>query len=439
MKRCILIICILASAVLSLGAQQMQVERFVRVRHGLLTHRTAETDKKQALIDFYTNEKGFTFQPDGRDAVSAEEAEGRISLPMPDGTTYIVISHPDYGQLTWKVPGKPLRRKRHYEAELLTFSPDKEFRFGSQWAVFYVEPENALVTVDTLLNVVRTGSLQLLLPLGRHSYRVEAPFYETCQDTIELKDDDRLEARVRLTPVYSYLKVNAAIPEAEVRLDGELAGTVNATSKRIMAGTYRLTVTKGNLCYYNDTIAVKPAEKRVVDLTPESLLPQRMERPLQAEKEQTYVIPQEKGGEEINAPVHIKAFDDSTEIWINREPVGKGSWDGTLGAGFYAISSLKDSLESDMHYLWVEDSRPQNVSLSSPAADYGMLNLSCNEVDATVLLNDRMAGRTPCVIKNLPVGRTYVIRLRKQGFREAVSKVLLRGNDMMSVKMILKR
>ncbi|MEG1543122.1 MAG: PEGA domain-containing protein [Tannerellaceae bacterium] len=433
----------------------MQIEGFVCLKHRLLTPKTIEIDKKLALIDFNTNEKGFTFKLAGEKAVSAEEKEGKMTLRLPAGTTYIIIAHPDYGQLAWKIPGKPLRKKKHYEANLLTFSPTKEFKIERQWTVFYVEPRNALLTVDTATYTLRKGELQLLLPIGKHFCKIEAPFYDSYQDFIEVKEEERLEKKIKLEPFYSYLKVNVSIPKAEIRLDGELLGHANTTSQRIMPGCYRLMVTKDNCCYYDDSVMVKPSEKKVVDLTQEPLQPQLMKmshingkrnKQKPGSKNSGYlsetkpfVVSKGELKEEIKAIIHINAFDDDTEIWINREPVGKGHWEGTLKSGFYAVSSRKDRLDSRTHYLWVDDNHPQVLNLSSPLVDYGALNLSSNEMDAIVLLNDLVVGQTPCVITNLPINKHYTIRLRKEGFKETKRKVLLRGNDMVNVKMLLKK
>ncbi|MEG1659112.1 MAG: PEGA domain-containing protein [Bacteroides sp.] len=455
MRLFVFIIFMLTLALYSAQAQQMQVEGFVRLKHRFGASKSIMTDKKLALIDFNTNEKGFTFKLGEEKAVTAEEKEGKITLRVPNKTTYIMISHSNYGQLAWKIPGKPLKKKKHYEANLFTFSPDKEFKISRQWTVFYVEPRNALLTVDTATYVMRKGKLQLLLPVGKHSCKIEAPFYNSFEDFIEVKKEEKLETRIKLEPFYSYLKVNTKIPKAEIRLDGELLGYTNTTSQRIMPGRYRLTVIKENWCYYDDSLRVKASEKKVVDLTQELLQPQLMAIPRTLEESKKrkrtskhreispeakpLAVSERKLKEEIKAPIEIKAFDYSTEIWINREPVGKGSWKGTLKAGFYAVSSRKDSLESRTHYLWIDDNRPKELNLASPLADYGALNLSSNEVDAMILLNDLVVGRTPCIITNLPVNKHYAIKLKKKGFKETKKKVLLRGNEMVNVKMILKK
>ena len=137
------------------------------------------------------------------------------------------------------------------------------------------------------------------------------------------------------------------------------------------------------------------------------------------------------------ADVHITAFDADTEIWLNRERVGQGEWRGNLAPGFYAVSSRKEGLDSRTDFFWVDAGKSVELNLISPLADYGLLNVSCDEVDATVFLNGLAIGSAPCVLRNLPVGRTYRVRLVK-GRKAAETLVRLRGNDIVNVKLKLK-
>ena len=53
------------------------------------------------------------------------------------------------------------------------------------------------------------------------------------------------------------------------------------------------------------------------------------------------------------APVTIVAPDDSTAIWVNRELMGYGTWEGQLPIGYYQVSTEKEGLESRTTGIWV--------------------------------------------------------------------------------------
>lgn len=435
-------------AVLPLAAQQMRVDEFVRLKKAFLKPRSVETDKRQAILDLYTNETGFTFVANGSMEVQAEEGEGKLTLFLPHRTTFLVIKHPDYGQYAWKIPKKGLKKKKRYRAYLDTFSPDKEYKIGKQWAVFYIQPNDAIVYMDSLMSPVRTGKAQFYLPLGRHAFRVEAPFYETVEDTLCLTDSLREEKRIELRPFYSYLTVKTKIPNSRICLDGQEIGLMQATSGRLDPGTYRLTVVQDSLCFYDSLVEVGKSEKRVVDLTGQVLKPQRWNQnslPIhselhgQIEKMDAHAIDSLSAEGYVFAPIHLIASDEETEIWINREWVGDGEWEGPLAMGFYAITTRKEGLESNTSFLWVDDSRPQTLDLAAPQSAYGMLNVRSNEIDAEIWINDLLVGTTPCIIPNLPADRSYVVRLQKSGYKDAVRTVRPRGNDQIEVSIDLKK
>lgn len=430
-------------AVFPVMAQRMHVEDFGRYKKPFLHKASFTTDKRQALLDFFTNEKGFQFFVEDA-PVAATEGEGMVTLALPHRAGSLIIKHPVYGQLAWKVPNGVLKKKKHYHAYLHTESLEKEFRQQKQWALISTVPERAIVYVDTVIHPLLDGNLSLYLPLGRHVCRIESPFYQTLNDTIELTDIVRFEKRYVLHPFYAYLTVETDWPDARICLDGDSLGLQRVETSRLMPGRYRLTVNQGDSLYYEQWLELANAERKVVDLHGIELRP----FPQLGQSIEMCGFPdevladsmasdglQEQSGQW--ADVHITAFDADTEIWLNRERVGQGEWRGNLAPGFYAVSSRKEGLDSRTDFFWVDAGKSVELNLISPLADYGLLNVSCDEVDATVFLNGLAIGSAPCVLRNLPVGRTYRVRLVK-GRKAAETLVRLRGNDIVNVKLKLK-
>lgn len=430
-------------AVFPVMAQRMHVEDFGRYKKPFLHKASFTTDKRQALLDFFTNEKGFQFFVEDA-PVAATEGEGMVTLALPHRTGSLIIKHPVYGQLAWKVPNGVLKKKKHYHAYLHTESLEKEFRQQKQWALISTVPERAIVYVDTVIHPLLDGNLSLYLPLGRHVCRIESPFYQTLNDTIELTDIVRFEKRYVLQPFYAYLTVETDWPDARICLDGDSLGLQRVETSRLMPGRYRLTVDQGDSLYYEQWLELANAERKVVDLHGIELRPfPQLGQSIEMSGFPDEVLAdsmasdglQEQSGQWTG--VHITAFDADTEIWLNRERVGQGEWRGNLAPGFYAVSSRKEGLDSRTDFFWVDAGKSVELNLISPLADYGLLNVSCDEVDATVFLNGLAIGSAPCVLRNLPVGRTYRVRLVK-GRKAAETLVRLRGNDIVNVKLKLK-
>ena len=268
MKRFLpLLIALCFSFVASL-AQEMHIEEFAKLKKGPLNMNHVVTNKQQAIIDLKTSEKGFAFLADGKMEIQAEEGDGVLTLKTPDKTAFIVVKHPDYGQLTWKVPTKKgLRRKKHYAANLLTFSPDKEFKLQKQWVIFEIQPQDAILTIDSTMTLVQGGKQQFYLPIGKHAYIAESPFHQQEEGSFELTEEERQIVTVALQPIYSYLTVRTSLEGCDILIDGQQIGQTRGTSGHLREGIHRLTVLKDSLRYYDADFSIGWREKKTIELS----------------------------------------------------------------------------------------------------------------------------------------------------------------------------
>ena len=421
---------ILLIAILSLPcvAQKISIGQFKRVKFDFAKKKMYPVDKKMATLDLKTDEKGFTFKADGKTEIAAQEGDGQITLLAPHKTAFILVKHPEYGQLIWKVPGKGLRKKKHYQAIMQTDKPGKEYKLSKQWVVFQVIPENAILQVDSTVALVRDGTAQFELPLGKHGYHAEAPFYEELSDSVEVVDSAKLP-----------------IAEGLIFVDSEPIGKGEATSGHLQPGDHHLIVMQEETCLADTVINMGVGEKKVLalktsDLRARPLMARAINpQPIEEVKDSTVTdslaaVPQDS----LKAPVTITAPDAETQIWLNREPLAYGKWEGQLGIGFYSVSTVKEGLESKPIFLWVDDTLPKVVDLSLPKASYGVLNIHSNVVGATILINRVEVGVTPCILENLPATVACKILLKKKGYRDAAITVMPVPNDMLNVEINMK-
>lgn len=426
------------------GAQKMNIEKFKRVKFDLLNHTLMPVDKKQAILDLKTDEKGFSFKADGQTDVKAEEGDGKLTLLAPHKTKFLVIKHPDYGQLTWKVPGKGLKKKKHYQANLLTDRPGKEYKLSKQWVVFEVKPANAILRLDSTTVFLRDGTAQFNVPVGKHGYHVEAPFYEELSDSLELSDSVKLTVPVVLQSFYSYLTVRTPLPEATIVLDGQPIGKGEATSGHLQAGEHHLMVVKGEMSYYDGIVNVGKAEKKIVELAKDDIQSNPIIFKRHVVRVDSVPVSPDHGAVAAltvvtKAPVTLTASDDSTEIWINREPVAVGKWEGKLELGYYLLNTCKDGQVSNPIPFWVDDELPKLLDLSAPMASYGLLNIHSNVVGATIYINKIKVGQTPYIVENLPAAKPCKVRLICDGFKDVETTITPIGNDMVDVELRMKQ
>ena len=441
---------ILLIAILSLPcvAQKISIGQFKRVKFDFAKKKMYPVDKKMATLDLKTDEKGFTFKADGKTPIAAQEGDGKITLLAPHKTAYLLVEHPDYGQLMWKVPGKGLRKKKHYQAIMQTDKPGKEYKLSKQWVVFQVIPENAILQVDSTVALVRNGFAQFNLPLGKHGYHVEAPFYEELSDTVEVVDSAKLVVPVVLQSVYSYLTVKLPVLEGRIYVDGQPIGKGEATSSRLQSGDHQVIVMQDKTCYADTVVNLGVGEKRILTLTADDLkarplmtrgiTPGILKEAIDSTTIDSTAMAANVPMDSLKAQVTITAPDEETQILLNREPLAYGKWEGKLALGFYAVSTLKEGLESKQIFLWVDDTLPKVLDMSLPKASYGVLNIHSNVVGATIILNRVEVGVTPCILENLPATVACKIQLKKEGYRDAKLTVMPVPNDMLDVELNMK-
>lgn len=415
----------------------MWVKDFTRIKRPFWNRSKTTVDKKMALLDLQTQEKGFSFVADGKQPVETEEGDGVVTLKLPHKTRYVILKHPNYGQLTWRAPKKALKKKKHYRATLMTADPSKEYQLQRQWVVFNIMPENAILRIDSTVTLLRQPTATFYLPLGSHTYQVDSPFYEAAKDSFLLTDADKMVVNINLQPVYSYLTVRTPWRSSDIRIDGQHIATKDGTSARLMAGRHRLSVYLGGVCCYETMFDIGKAEKKTISLTQKDL--SRYHLTMTTGTSKTDSVLSDELAKPESAQVTLKAADDDTEILVDREKMGRGQWNGVLTLGYHQITTRKDSVESVPTDLWITDNFPQEVDLAVPQTSQGMLNIYSNVVGADIYINNVHAGETPCIVKGLPSSRSYEIALRKPGYKEVRKTVRPKGNDLMEVQLVMKK
>ena len=430
----------------------MSIEDFTRLKRPIWNRSKTNVDKKMALLDFITEEKGFTFTTTGNQPVEVEEGEGVITLKLPHKTTYVTIKHSDYGQLTFRVPVKRLKKKKHYRATLLTYNPDKEYKLQNQWVLFDVSPQNAILQVDSTTTLVRKGTASFYLPLGMHTYRVEAPFHEEVVDSFCLTDSAKMVIPLRLQPFYSYLTVKSPWPLGDLYIDNMLVANDGLTSFRLMEGSHHVALYWNGDCYYEGYVTLGRAEKKVLELAATDLYQRKLKTtdavavappqkvaPVGDEKVDSSFVKSGSPADTQYAPVTLSSEDANLEIWIDRERVARGQWSGLLPLGYHLIMTQKDGQESMPMHLWVENTFPVEMNLAVPQTSFGMLNIHSNVDGADIFLDGKHVGQTPYVVQQLDASRSYMISLRKDGYKESKKTVRPRGNALVEVEMKLKK
>lgn len=437
---------------LNVLAQQMEVKDYTRLKRPIWNRSKIVIDKQKAIIDLTTTEKGFTFTADGKESTETTEGEGIITIKVPHKTRFLTIKHPQYGQLTWRVPTKYLKRKKHYRATLIANDPTKAYKPQKQWVLININPRDAIVKMDSTTTLVTNGQYSDFLPLGTHIYHVEAPFFEAQTDSFLLTDTARVSFGIQLQPIYSYVTVSTPWEQGEIYIDGLHAAIGCGTSRRLQEGRHRLSVFQYDLCIYDGTFSIGRAEKQTITLTNRDYNPTGLKKPLSGQPISAPIVASvtvhssnASSSREalydatVQAPITMKAPDANTEIWVDRERVSKGEWSGKLTQGYHIISTMKDSIESPTTALWISDSSPQQLDLSVPEVSKAVLNIHSNVTGADIFINNKHMGTTPLIIQELPADKKYTVCLKMEGYKDAKATIVPKGNEMTEVQIGMKQ
>ena len=387
-----LLFVILVMSVSLAEAQQLSVKSFRKLENDLSARgsegRTDQNGDRCAIIKIVTTESGFDFDPDALGSMGSIQKKGEIWLYVPYGARRLTIRHAQLGMLRDYAYPERIEKACVYELVLTTgrVRTVVEEEIGGQWLVLTTEPEEAMVYIDEVYEAGESGRVQKFLPLGRHAYRVDYALYHPEAGQVELTSGERTELKVRLRPAFGYVEVTSE-PEsgARVLIDGKEVGVTPYRSDPLESGEHRIEVLK----------AMYAPASQMVTVTDGHTLPVGMQ---------------------LSANYGTLTFqtDASSEIWINNEKKGEGSWSGRLNAGIYILEVRRPFHRSVRQSLEVKAGDVRTLSLGSPEPIYGILNISSSPGDAEIWIDGRSYGTTPRILKDILIGE-HTLELKKEG------------------------
>ena len=208
-----------------------------------------------------------------------------------------------------------------------------------------------------------------------------------------------------------------------------------------MAGTHQLSIRKGGLSYYEAPFEIGRAEKRTIILSQSDFDPNWMPKVtvVQPQSPADSLTSASTTGLDSTAPVTLKAATADTEIFVDRVFVGKGVWSGQLAKGYHQLMTRQDSTESVTSDFWIDSELPQEQQLAVPQTSQALINVHSNVVGAQIYIDNRLVGQTPCIIKHLQAGQTFMVRLEEQGYKTVQRKVQPKGNELTDLFLKMKR
>lgn len=397
-----------------IAAQTISVSNFYLDETDLTASRNPVYDQngdKCALIRVQTTQKGFLFDVGSAGVQEVDENHvGEIWVYVPYGVRHISIRHQQLGSLSKYEFPVAIQKTRSYILELSssTIRTIVEEQITSQYLVFQVEPNDAMVKLDNEFLDVVNGMAMKLVSFGNHEYTIESADYHTFHGTVNVHDsNDKVMVNVSLKPKCGWLDVSlgAQIDEAKVYIDNRLFGETPIELGRIPSGSHQIKIVHKLYMTYEGTINVEDGDTL------------RFSPNLQASF--------------VNAQI---SADTKDEIWINGENVGRGEWTGRLASGVYVFETRRPNYETKKVQREIQGTG-QNLSLKldSPSPIYGTINVGVSPALSDIYLDGNLVGKTPMLIRDVLQGE-HNIEITAPDYSRMNRTVIVKRNEVSNVE-----
>ena len=238
---------------------KIEVASFNRMESDITARVTApkrdQNGEVCALIWIVTTVKDLMFEPDALGITARENKPGEIWLYVPRGARRISIMHDKYGVLRNYFYPDIIDKSTVYEMEVRVNdgTSHEPVDTNTQLLVMRPDPADATIYIDDEKVPTEKGLFTATMKKGSHTYRVEAPMYASEAGVVDLGSEQKIMS-VTLKPKFGYLEV-FSLPEqdANVYIDGTLAGQTPYKSDRMPIRSYRLRIEK-DLFFPIDTV-----------------------------------------------------------------------------------------------------------------------------------------------------------------------------------------
>ena len=299
---------------------------------------------------------------------------------------YLKISHPDFSSTEYTLP-LDLQPKKGYEMTLVNKTgmiPEVDVY---NYLVVTADQPNAAVYIDDVFEGEQYAQKSFMAG-EKHRWRIECELYhtESGEATIPEKEGQNVTIEKTLRPAFGYLNVTSA-PEsgAIVYIDGKKMGQTPLKSEKLASGEHKVRVMKEMFSAAEGTFTVTDGNTTQANMKMSANF------------------------------VNVKVTTDSeSDIYIDNEKKGTGSWIGRLSDGNHTFEARKASHKTSVENIKLTLGKDENVVIPNPIPIYGTLDVSTNPIGANIIIDGRSFGTTPRVLTNVLIG-THELKLEKTG------------------------
>lgn len=368
-----------------------KVEGFVNIN---MDKQTDDNDRPYAVLKIRTENidgkqrRELNFQGDARTFFEVEYKDGEVWLYISYYATFIKISHDDLSSTEFWFPFD-MEPKCGYEMTLVNKAAIQPVSAKEQFNYLIVKADqpNAVIYMDGLY--AGDGEAAKTFKVGEtHQWSIECELYYPESGSATIMKDAPVTVEKRLRPAFGYIHITSE-PEngATVFVDNKRIGETPCNTDKLASGVHKVRVMKEMFLTAEKSFTVTDGN------TTQALMTMTA----------NFIA--------INVTT-----DSASDIYVDNELKGKGSWSGRLSEGDHVFEAKKASHKTSIKNMTLVLGRNENIVIPNPTPIYGTVDVNSSPMGATIIIDGKTYGVTPRVFGDILVGN-HELRLEKTGYK----------------------
>jgi len=336
------------------------------------------------------------FQGDARTFIECEYKVGEVWLYMSYYASYLKISHPDFSSTEFTFPFD-MEPKKGYELTLVNkaFTAAVPAKEQYNYLIVKADQPNAVISIDG--QYAGEGEASQFFKVGEtHTWSIECNLYHPESGSATIVKENAVTIDKTLRPAFGYLNVTTK-PEsgATVFIDNTRIGETPCKSGKLASGQHKVRVMKE----------------------------------MYATTEQTFTV---TDGNTVEAAMNMAAnyvnitvtTDAQSDIYIDNDKKGKGTWSGRLAASEHFMEAKKASHKTTVKTVMLTLGKDENIVIPDPTPIYGTLNVNSSPMGAKITIDGKDYGTTPKILDEILIG-THEVKLEKAGMATITRQITI--------------
>lgn len=317
---------------------------------------------------------------------------------------YLKISHPDFSSTEFTLP-YDLKAKHGYEMTLVNkkFEPNVPVKEQFNYLIVKSDQPNSVIYIDGLY--AGDGEAAKSFKVGEtHQWSIECELYHTENGSATIVKESPVTIEKKLRPAFGYLNISSS-PEngATVFVDNKRIGETPIKTDRLASGEHKVRILKEMYSPVEKTFTVTDGNTTDAKLAMTA----------------NFVV--------VNVTT-----DSQSDIYVDNEIKGKGSWKGRLSEGDHVFEAKKAAHRTSVKSVTLVLGNNESIVIPNPTPIYGTLDINSSPMGATIIIDGKNCGVTPRVLSDILIG-SHELRLEKSGCAPMTKTITLDDKNTLSI------